>query len=43
METHNSPLHFQGVYYIQWQNKVEQQFLEGRRLDIAILRNKRNV
>jgi hypothetical protein len=27
METHNSPLHLQGIYYIQWQNKVEQQFL----------------
>jgi hypothetical protein len=26
METHKSPLHLQQVYYIQWQNEVEQQF-----------------
>jgi hypothetical protein len=42
METHNSPLHLQRVYYIQWQNKVEQQFLwEGH--DIVILGNRRNL
>jgi hypothetical protein len=27
METHSSPLHLQWVYYIQWQNEVERQFL----------------
>jgi hypothetical protein len=26
METHNSQLHLQQDYYIQWQNEVEQQF-----------------
>jgi hypothetical protein len=27
METHNSSLHLQQVHYIQWQSKVERQFL----------------
>jgi lactate dehydrogenase-like 2-hydroxyacid dehydrogenase len=26
METHNNPFHLQLVYYMQWQNEVEQQF-----------------
>jgi hypothetical protein len=30
METHNNPFHLQQVYYIQWQNEVEQQFLGER-------------
>jgi hypothetical protein len=25
METHNNPFHLQLVYYMQWQNEVEQQ------------------
>jgi hypothetical protein len=42
METHNCPLHLQRVYYIQWQNEVEQQFL-GEGCDIVILGGRRNL
>jgi hypothetical protein len=39
---HTSLLHLQQVYCIQWQNEVERQF-SGRRLDIVILGNRRNL
>jgi hypothetical protein len=42
MKTHKSHLHFQQVYYTQWQNEVEQQF-SGEGHDIVILGKRRNL
>jgi hypothetical protein len=39
METHNSHLHLQQVYYIQWQNEVS----SWGKGDIVILGNRRNL
>jgi hypothetical protein len=42
METHNSLVHLQRVYCIQWQNKEVEQFWRGEH-DIVVLGNRRNL
>jgi hypothetical protein len=42
IEMHNNQLHLHQVYYIHWQNNVEQQ-LSGEGNDIVILRNRRDL